>query len=72
MKKTSGFLSLDWADLFKGLLVAVGGAVITSVQNALTTGSLDFKTIGEVAAASGLSYLAKNFLTPSSVVTPAE
>ena len=70
--KTSSLFSLNWNDLFKGLLVAVGGAVLAAIQTSLSAGSLtfDWKTIGGVAGAAGISYLVKNFFTPASVVTP--
>ncbi len=72
--KTSSLFSINLADLGKGLLVAVGGAVITAVENLMQSRSLsvDWKAIGSVALAAGLSYLGKNFFTPSKLVTPAE
>jgi hypothetical protein len=72
--KTSSLFSLNLADLGKGLLVAVGGAVITAFENLMQSGllSVDWKTIGSVALAAGLSYLGKNFFTPAKLVTPAE
>jgi hypothetical protein len=71
--KTSEFLHLDWVDLSKGLIVAMGGATISAVQSSLEAGSFTFncKTIAGVALASGLSYLAKNFFTPAKNITPA-
>jgi len=71
--QTSSLFSLDFKDLGKGLLVAVGGAVIAAVQSSLQDGRLTFnlKNIGGVALAAGLSYLAKNFFTPAKTVTPA-
>jgi len=72
--KTSSLFSLNLTDLGKGLLVAVGGAAITAVENVMQAGSLsfDWKAIGSVALAAGLSYLGKNFFTPAKLVTPAE
>ena len=72
--KTSSLFSLNLTDLGKGLLVAVGGAVVTAVENIMQSGSLsfDWKAIASVALAAGLSYLAKNFFTPAKTVTPAE
>ena len=72
--KTSSLFSLNLSDLGKGLLVAAGGAVITAVENAMKAGSIsfDWKTIGGVALAAGLSYLGKNFFTPAKLVNPAE
>jgi hypothetical protein len=72
--KTSSLFSLNLTDLGKGLLVAVGGAAITAVENVMQSGSVsfDWKAIGSVALAAGLSYLGKNFFTPAKLVTPAE
>lgn len=72
--KTSSLFSLNLADLGRGLVVAIGGAVVTLIQNSLASGSLtfDWKAIGGVALAAGLSYLGKNFFTPAKLVTPAE
>lgn len=71
--KTSNLFSLNLQDLGKGLLVAAGGAVIAAVESSLQIGqfSINWKTIGSVALAAGLSYLAKNFFTPAQTVTPA-
>jgi len=71
--QTSSLFSLDFRDLGKGLLVAIGGAVISAAQGSLQTGALTFnwKAIGGVAIAAGLSYLAKNFFTPAKTITPA-
>jgi len=70
--KTSNLFSLNLRDLGKGLLVAVGGAVIAAVETSLQTGSLTFnwRSIMGVAIAAGLSYLGKNFFTPAQTVTP--
>lgn len=72
--KTSSLFTLDLKDLGKGLLVAVGGAVIGAIETSVKVGSLtfDWKAIGGIALASGLAYLAKNFFTPAQTVTPAK
>jgi hypothetical protein len=72
--KTSLLFTLDFKDLGKGLLVAIGGAVISAIETSVQAGSLTFnwKTIAGVALASGLSYLAKNFFTPAQTITPAQ
>ena len=72
--KTSSLFSLNFQDLGKGLLVAVGGAVIAAVETSVSAGSLTFslKTMGSEALAAGLSYLGKNFFTPAQTVTPAQ
>lgn len=71
--KTSNLFTLNLHDLGKGLLVAAGGAVIAAIEGGLQNGqfSINWKTIGSVALAAGLSYLAKNFFTPAQVVSPA-
>ena len=72
--KTSSLFSLDFKDLGKGLLVAVGGAAIAAIETSISAGSLtfDWKAIGGVALAAGLSYLVKNLFTPAQTVTPAQ
>jgi hypothetical protein len=72
--KTSSLFSLDFKDLGKGLLVAVGGAAIAAIETSIQAGSLtfDWKAIGDVALAAGLSYLVKNLFTPAQTVTPAQ
>lgn len=71
--QTSSLFSLDFKDLGKGLLVAMGGAIIAAIQTSVQAGTLTFnlKTIASVALAAGLSYLGKNFFTPAKTVTPA-
>jgi hypothetical protein len=71
--QTSSLFSLDLRDLGKGLLVAVGGAVIATIETSINAGSLslNWPSIGSVALAAGLAYLGKNFLTPAQTVTPA-
>jgi hypothetical protein len=71
--QTSSLFSLNFKDLCKGFLVAVGGAVIAAIETSIQAGTLAFswKAIGGVALAAGLSYLVKNFFTPAQTVTPA-
>ena len=63
----SNFLSLNWADFGKGLLVAVLSAVLGVVTTSLNAGSLtfDWKVIGTVALSAGLAYITKNFFSNS-------
>jgi membrane protein implicated in regulation of membrane protease activity len=70
--KTSDLFSLDLKDIGKGLIVAVGSAVVTTVQTSLQAGSLNFnwQLIGTVALSAGLAYLSKNFFTTASLKTP--
>ncbi|MFI5138211.1 MAG: hypothetical protein ACHQIM_10315 [Sphingobacteriales bacterium] len=71
--QTSSLFSLDFKDLGKGLLVAVGGAAIAAVETSVQAGTLTFswKAIGGAALAAGLSYLVKNFFTPAQTIMPA-
>lgn len=63
--KTSNFLSLNWLDLGKGLLMAVLTPVVVIVQQSLEAGvfTLDWKSIGLAAVGGGVAYLVKNFFT---------
>lgn len=69
--KTSPFLSLDWRDLTKGLLVAVISPVFTIMESSIRAGSLTFNwsSIGLTALAATGAYLVKNFITPSQAIT---
>ncbi|MHB8207969.1 hypothetical protein [Mucilaginibacter sp.] len=70
--KTSNLYSIDLKDLAKGLVVAVGSAVVATIQTSLQAGSLSFnwKLIGTVALGAGITYIGKNFFTPPSIKTP--
>jgi hypothetical protein len=70
--KTSNLYSIDLKDLAKGLIVAVGSAVVTTIQTSLQAGSLSFnwKLIGTVALGAGIAYISKNFFTAPSIKTP--
>lgn len=74
MATTSTQFTLDWQDLGKGLLVAVGGAVVAAIESTVAAGSLTFnwKQIGLTALAAGVAYLGKNFFSPAQTVTPAK
>ena len=65
--KTSNFLSLNWLDIAKGLLMAVLTPVIVIIQQSLEAGvfTLDWKSIGLAAIGGGVAYLVKNFFTQS-------
>ena len=67
---TSKQWMLNYRDFLKGLLVAVIGAVLTTVQTSLDAGSLTFnwKTIATVGITAGVAYLVKNFATPSQII----
>jgi len=70
--ETSSLYALNFQDLVKGLIVAAGGAALAAIEASLQAGSLtlDWKVIGSVALAAGLSYLGKNFFTPAKFITP--
>ena len=62
----SSFLSLNWKDILKGLLMAILTPAVLIVEQSLQAGSITFnwKQIGLAAIAGGLAYLVKNFFTP--------
>ena len=67
----SNFFSLNWLDLAKGLLVAVIGAILTGVYQAIQAGSLVWtwlfwQPIILTGVGAGLAYLIKNFFSNSS------
>jgi len=66
----SNFFSLNWLDLGKGLLVAVIGAILTAVYQAIQAGQLTwtwafFQPIVLTGLGAGLAYLIKNFFSNS-------
>jgi len=63
--KTSNFLSLDFKDILKGLLMSVLTPVIVIIQQSIESGvfTLDWKSIGLAAIGGGVAYLVKNFFT---------
>jgi hypothetical protein len=65
MKST--FLSLNWRDFIKGLIVAVLTPIIPIVQQSITAGTLilDWHVIGLAAAGGFVAYIVKNFFTDS-------
>ena len=58
----SKFLSLNWHDLKKGLLIAVLTPVLVELQSVLSTGSfgVDPVQLGAIAASGLVDYLLKN------------
>ena len=69
--KTSKFLALNWADIFKGLLMAILTPAVVIIQQSLEAGILifDWKSIVTASIGGGLAYLLKNFLTPQKEVS---
>lgn len=65
----SSFLSLNWNDFGKGLLMAVLTPVLVLVQQSVDAGSLVFnwKSLAIAAVAGGVAYLIKNLFTPSPI-----
>jgi len=66
----SNFFSLNWLDLAKGLLVAVIGAILTGVYQAIQAGALAWtwlfwQPIVLTGVGAGIAYLIKNFFSNS-------
>ena len=64
----SQFLRLNWKNIVNGLVVAVGGAVVGTIGNTISTGGFDIFTydwsgIGKIAITAGLAYLIKKFFS---------
>ncbi len=63
--------TLNYRDVLRGLLIAVLTAVVTTIYEAIDQGGFDaieWKEIGGIALAAGLSYLIKNVFTPTEIV----
>lgn len=62
--------TLNYRDVLRGLLVSVISAVLTALLPIVSEGSFDFnwKEIAAVAVTTGISYLLKNYFTPTEVV----
>jgi hypothetical protein len=69
MQQFSKFFAVNGRDLVKGVIVAALTVVVTALATSLEAGSLptldQWKRIGMMAAAAGISYFLKNFLTNS-------
>lgn len=68
--KTSNFLSLNWQDVLKGLIVAILTPIVVVIQQSLEAGIFvfDWKSIGLAALSGGVAYLTKNLFTTSKIV----
>lgn len=66
----SDFMKLNFKDILRGLIIAVGTSLIGMLGPILNSGKLptieEIKTIGIIGAGAGLVYLGKNLLTNSS------
>ena len=65
----SELFKLATADWVKGLITAVIGAVLVTVQQAISNGgvaSIDWQFVSGVAITAGVSYLVKNFFSDGS------
>lgn len=67
---TSKRFTLNLSDWWKGLIMAVGGAVFQIIADTIQSGSLifDWPAIGRAALGALVVYLGKNFFTPSAIV----
>lgn len=69
MNEMSKFFAVNMRDLVKGIIVAGLTVVVTALATSLQAGQLpsveQWKQIGMMAAAAGISYFLKNFLTNS-------
>jgi hypothetical protein len=65
--KTSPFLSLNWEDFGKGLIVAVLSAVLIKLADmiGLGFGNINWNELLSIAATTGIAYLVKNMFTNS-------
>lgn len=63
--KNSNFLSLNWLDLGKGLLMAILTPAVVIIQQSIEAGAFtfDWKSIGLASVGGGFAYLVKNFFT---------
>lgn len=65
--KTSGFLSINWRDFGKGLLVAMLTAIVNFIMPLFQAGNyhIDWKVFGTTVLAAFIAYISKNLLTNS-------
>jgi hypothetical protein len=64
----SNLYKLQAPDWVKGLVTTVIGAVLVTLEQAITTGgfsAIDWKMVGGIALTTGISYLVKNFFSDS-------
>lgn len=65
--RPSKFLSLNTRDFMRSLVMAMGTPVVEYLLMILSTNSftVDWKRAGILAASAALTYLGKNFFTPT-------
>lgn len=61
--KQSGFLSLGWRDLLRGLALAIIAFILNWAQTTFVP-SLNISAELKLMIITGIAYLAKNFFTP--------
>ncbi len=69
--QTNKQYSLNYRDALRGLLVAVLTATLTAILDALNVNGIDhlnWKAVGIIGLTAGISYLVKNFFTPTEIV----
>lgn len=71
-KITSAKYKLNWHDVGKSLLLAIGTPVLVEIERIVNSGSIDinWKHMGIIALAACITYLIKNFFTPATVQIP--
>lgn len=62
---------INLRDILRGLIIAAGTSALLVIQQSIDLGELVFnwKAIGMSALAGGVTYLIKNLLEPSKVIT---
>ena len=67
----TGLFSLKKRDFVKGLIMAIATAVLTAVYSFIEAGGLptkdQWKNVLMIGIGAGITYLIKNFLTPTNV-----
>jgi hypothetical protein len=63
----NGIFKIGWNDLLKGLIMVVGGALVTYVSQLTSLpgfdGSIDWNQIVRIALVTGVTYIGKQLLT---------
>jgi hypothetical protein len=64
----SKFGGLDWQDAVKALVLTVITSVLTIVYEGISNGAINWKAVGTIAATTAISYILKNWLSPTQIV----